>query len=321
LRIRHMNVKLETPVVDMLIGQYWQLFGWQTLAHINTVQIQGVPGQVYSRSPQIRLSKKLDAGSVSIELAVAASRPPQRASATPDGQAGLKIGINALKAWHTAGSTGSALDSAAIGVSVVGRRFAVDDFSATPGKQVVKNGYGLSIDGLIPIVPASKDHHENAMTLSGSYVTGAGIADLYQSLSGGVSNPALPNPGMATPAPTYTPNIDPSMVMWYADTVNGTFSLHAVQWTSYIVGLQYYLPPAGHAWLSANYSHMSSNNAQYFGAANKVWNKEDWADGNLMFDLTAAVRMGAEFAWTSQTFVDATKAKDYRVQYSAFFVF
>jgi hypothetical protein len=159
------------------------------------------------------------------------------------------------------------------------------------------------------------------MTLSGSYVTGAGIADLYQSLSGGVSNPALPNPGMATPAPTYTPNIDPSMVMWYADTVNGTFSLHAVQWTSYIVGLQYYLPPAGHAWLSANYSHMSSNNAQYFGAANKVWNKEDWADGNLMFDLTAAVRMGAEFAWTSQTFVDATKAKDYRVQYSAFFVF
>ena len=323
-RFRHMNVKLETKALDILIGQYWQLFGWQTMSHPNTVQIQGVAGQVYSRSPQIRLSKKIKAGdSASVEVAIAASRPPQRASSAPDGQAGIKLNIDALKAWHTAGSTGSSLDSAAIGVSVVGRRFAVDDFSASPGKQVTTNGYGLSVDALLPIVPAkSKEHHGGALTFTGSFVTGAGIADLYQSLNGGVGNPALPNPGMATPAPTYAPNIDGGMVQWFADAAAASgYSLHPIQWTSELAGLQYYLPPSGKVWLSANYAHMSSGNAADYGAANKIWNSEDWADGNLMFDITPAVRMGAEFSWTAQKFVDATTATDYRGQFSAFFLF
>ena len=38
-------------------------------------------------------------------------------------------------------------------------------------------------------------------------------------------------------------------------------------------------------------------------------------------DVTPAVRFGAEFSWTDQTFVDKTDAKDYRGQFSAFFLF
>src|SRR5262249_35587415 len=161
---------VETPVIDMLFGQSWQLFGWQSLFHVNTVQIQGVAAQVYSRSPQIRLSKTIKSGDIAVDVAVAASRPPQRASATPDGQAGIKLTHNGIKGWHTMGSTGSQLDGLSVGVSVVGRRFAVNNFAATSTKQVVANGYGLSLDALIPVIPATKDKHGGALTVEGSFV-------------------------------------------------------------------------------------------------------------------------------------------------------
>src|SRR5215471_9252312 len=63
-RIRHAMLKLETPVVDLLVGQYWELFGWQGLFHPNTVELQGMPGQLYSRTPQIRLSKTIKSDAV-----------------------------------------------------------------------------------------------------------------------------------------------------------------------------------------------------------------------------------------------------------------
>jgi hypothetical protein len=319
-RMRHLNVKLETKAVDLLFGQTWQLFGWQGINQPNTVQIQGIPNEVYGRAPQIRVSKKAPVSdAMSLEFAVAASRPPQRASATPDGQAGVRLNFDKFKAWHTSGSTGSGLDSAMIGVSVVGRRFAANEFTANPHSQVVRNGYGLSIDALVPIIPATKDRKANALTLQGSYVTGAGIADLYSGLSGGVSNPALPNPGMANPAPAYTPNVDNGLVLWHKDA-DGTFSLHPIQWTTYLVGLQYYIPP-GHVWLSANYSHASSNNAHLFGAAAKVFDSQDWFDGNIMADLTPFARLGLEYSRTQQTYVDKADADDNRVQFSAFLLF
>jgi len=320
-RFRHINVKLETKVVDMLFGQYWQLFGWQGINQPNTVAIQGIPGEVYSRAPQIRISKKIPGGdAVSLDIAVAASRPVSRASSSPDGQAGLRLNFDKLKAWHTGGSTGSSLDSAMIGVSVVGRRLAVNEFSANPHSQVVRNGYGLSVDALLPIIPASKEHHGGALTIQGSYVNGAGIADLYTSLSGGTGNPGLPNPSMANPAPVYTPNIDGGIVLWHNDG-GGMFSLHPIQWTSYLAGAQYYFPGSGRVWLAANYSHLESDNAHLYGGPTKVFDKQDWYDGNLFVDATANVRFGFEFSRTQQTYVDKTEADDNRAQFSAFLLF
>jgi hypothetical protein len=316
-----MNVKLETKVVDLLFGQYWQLFGWQGINQPNTVQIQGIPGEVYSRAPQVRISRKIPAGdAATFEIAVAAARPVSRASATPDGQAGLKLSFNNWKAWHTGGSTGSVLDAAMIGVSVVGRRLAVNEFAANSHSDVVKNGYGISVDALLPIVPASKENHGNAFTIQGSYTNGAGIADLYQSLSGGVGNPALPNPGMANPAPTYTSNIDNGIVLFHNDG-GGVFSLHPIQWTSYLAGAQYYFPGSGRVWLAANYSHLESQNAHLYGAPAKVFDKEDWFDGNLFLDATTNARFGVEYSRTQQTYVDKTEADDNRVQFSAFLLF
>ncbi|HEX4452057.1 MAG TPA: hypothetical protein VH143_14360 [Kofleriaceae bacterium] len=318
MRFRHYNVKLETPVLDFLIGQYWELFGWQSYFHPATVEIQGVPGQVYNRSPQIRIGKTIKTGVVDVDIAVAAVRPAERDSATPDGQAGIKVSFPMLKAWHTGGSVSSALDSAAVGVSVIGRRFAVNPFPSGDS-QVTKNGYGISLDAMVPIIPGHKENHDNALTLTASYADGAGIADQYTGLSGGVGEPAVPNPGMLATAPTYTPNLDNGLALFFKDA-DGTYSLHPIQWQSFIVGLQYYLP-AGNVFVTANYSHMSSDNAADFGAAGKVFNSSDWADGNLFWDATPAVRLGLEFAWFQQGYVDGVTATNYRTQFSAFFIF
>jgi len=316
-RFRHYNFKIETPYADVLFGQYWQLFGWQSLFHPNTVDIQGVPGQIYSRSPQVRVSKKITAGDVSVDLAIAAVRPPQKAASTPDGQAGIKLNYDKLKAWHTAGGSGNALDSASVGVSVVGRRFAVNEFSATPVAQVTRNGYGLSLDALIPLVPATKEHKENALTLTGDFVTGAGIADLYTGLTGGVQQPLLPPPAAGGAAPVYTPNIDNGLALFVPD---GT--LHPVQWTSFMVGSQYYLPPSGNVWVSGNYSHMHSANAHAFAnAKNTPWDTSDWFDINLFCDVTPAVRFGLTFDRFAQTYIDKVDATNYRMQFSAWYLF
>ncbi len=79
-RVRHFMLKMETPIVDVMAGQYWELFGWQSYFHPNTVELQGVPGQIYSRTPQLRLSKIIKTDAVNVEVAIAALRPPQRNS-------------------------------------------------------------------------------------------------------------------------------------------------------------------------------------------------------------------------------------------------
>ncbi|HET9155305.1 MAG TPA: hypothetical protein VFN91_01480, partial [Myxococcaceae bacterium] len=128
-RIRHFYFKLETPVVDLIVGQTWELFGWQAYFVPASVNLQGLPGQVYSRTAQVRVSKTLELSpDVNVELAVAALRPPQRAGGLPDGQAGVKLNLPWRKAYRTLGGATSALDAMALGVSGAVRRFAVPAF-------------------------------------------------------------------------------------------------------------------------------------------------------------------------------------------------
>ena len=318
-RFRHMALKLETPALDILAGQYWELFGWQSYFHPNTVEIQGVPAEIYSRALQLRLSHAFKGDVATLELAAAASRPPQRDGALPDTQAGVRLVFNHWKALHTAGSTGTASDPGGIGISGVYRHFSVDEFSSGPSATKGKDAGGISIDVLIPLIPATLDHREDALTLTGSFVQGTGIADLYTGLTGNLAFPSLPNPTMASPAPSYTPNIDPGLV-----TYSSTGQLHSIDWRSFIVGLQYYLPPAGHVWLSANFSMLTSHNIELYATgsmASAVFKRSQWADGNIFVDLNPAVRLGFEGAWFSQKYVDDSTRKNYRLQASAFYIF
>jgi hypothetical protein len=315
-RVRHANLRLETPIVDVLIGQFWQLFGWQSLYHPNTVQIQGVPGQIYSRTPQIRVSKTVRTEPITFEAAVAIMRPPQRDSGAPEGQFGARLAYNKWTGMQTVGAAGSAISPLSVAVTADVRPFSLPEFAQTPTKSVDKTGWGIAADAFIPLIPARPQKRGNALSLNAEYAWGYGTADLYTGLSGGVSNATLPPDAKGNPQ-TFTPNADPSLVVFAAD---GT--AHLIQWQSYLFGLQYYFPKLdGRLWISGNYSHLDSNNTKFHGAAAAVRDSEDWFDINLFGDLTPAVRLGLEYAWYDDHYVDGKDAINHRVQLSAFYLF
>ena len=318
-RFRHMALKIETPGIDVVMGQTWQLFGWQSYFHPNTVEIQGVPGEVYSRALQVRLGHSFKSTHVTLDLAASAARPPQRDGARPDLQGGVRLLFNRWKALHTSGSTGTAADPGGFGISGDFRQLRVNELSSSPATTNSRKAGGVSIDALIPIIPGTLEDRADALTLTGSFVQGTGIADLYTGLTGGIGFPALPNPTMASPAPTYTPNIDAGLV-----TYSATGDLHSIDWRSFIVGAQYYLPPSGHVWISANFSQLTSKNIALYTPASmtgSVFKKSQWADGNLFVELNSAVRLGGEVAWFSQRFVDESVRHNYRFQLSGFYIF
>jgi hypothetical protein len=318
VRMRHAYFKLETGVIDILMGQYWELFGWQNYFHPTAVEIQGVPAEVYSRTPQIRLSHTFKGDAANFDIAVAASRPPQRDAGVPDLQAGLKLTLPGWKGVRNNGATSISVDGFAVGVSGALRWFKVNNFSSKSTFEVKENGWGVSADLFLPIIPGTMDDKGNALTLTGSFAIGQAISDTYSALNFGLTFPALPNPMMLTPAPTYTPNVDNGLVAF----TNGGTDLTAVKvWTT-IVGLQYYLPPNGKVFLAGNYSHLHSSNVTELAAnpAN-VFQTSNWFDVNLFWDAFTSVRFGIEYEWFEQTYGDDVKAHDSRFRLSGFYLF
>jgi len=325
IRSRHYYLKFQTPVIDILAGQTWHPFGWQGLAHPNTVQVQGIPGELFNRTPQLRLSHAFKSEDVDVEIMAAAVRPPQRNAEVPEAAGGIKASFNKWKGIRTAGAAGTSLDAAQIGVSGVYRRFRVAEYSTQPKETVGINGWGVAVDALLPVIPATSDRGGNALTLNGEYVYGQAINDLYSGFNGGVGAPANPTtPTLATGATSpWVWDVDNGAVTYSTD---GT--LHAVRWQTILAGAQYYLPmPEGtltRLWVSANYARINSSDIDKVKTATNTGNllhKEDWVDGNLFVDLNPAVRFGAEYAYTKQTFLDDSTRTNHRIQVSSFFIF
>jgi hypothetical protein len=179
----------------------------------------------------------------------------------------------------------------------------------------VATGWGYSVDVLLPIIPVHDGNRANGLTFTGSFVNGSGIADTYTGLNGGLSS-VTSAPGL-TPATGYLAAVDPGLVAFSA---NG--KLNTIAWRSFIVGLQYYLPPSGRVWVSANYSNMYSNNIQLYGNPASIFYSSNWADANVFWDATNAIRFGVEYAWFRQTRVaNNDQATDNRVQFSAYYLF
>jgi hypothetical protein len=323
MRARHYNLKVETPVVDFLFGQTWSLFGWQPFYFPNSVEIMGLPAQLFFRTPQFRVSKTIKTAPINVEIAAALVRSPQRDSGIPEGQGGVRLIVNNWTGVQTVNSTGTQISPLSVGVSGTVRRLSLAEFSATPKASVDLTGWGVAASAFVPVSPGRPNKRGNALSLTGEYVWGMGIADEYPGLVGGVASAALPNPNMVTPAPVYTPNVDPGLAVFTSDGI-----AHLIRWQTFIVGAQYTLPGLdGKLWVSANFSRSVSDNAYSFGAPGKVRSGEDFADCNIFGDITPAVRLGAEYAYINDHYagsepkVAPADAVNHRFQFSAFFIF
>jgi hypothetical protein len=322
MRMRHFYAKVETPVVDVLAGQYHDLFAWGGAGfYPNSVAFLPLLGQIYHRNPQFRISKTLKSSAVDVEVAVAAVRPVQRDANLPDFQGGLKVNVNG---WQGASSPGASRPVAAplsLGLSGIARRFSVTDFSTVPGNPQKASGWGFAADAFIPVIPAAHDDLSNALSLTGEFTTGSGISDLYTGLTGGVLFPTLPNPNNSDLVPTYTPNIDPGIV-----TFDGSNVVQPVKWSAFVVNAHYHLPfgEGKKVWVSGTYSQVKSNNVLALTPVQGrpfVWDKGQYYDANVWWGVTPAVQVGLSFQHGQQTYGDGVVAKNNRGEGSFYLFF
>jgi hypothetical protein len=305
-RMRLFYARINSRIIDVIAGQYHDLFGWGGAGfYQNSLAFLGVGGELYHRSPQLRLSKTIEGRVASLTIAAAAVRPVQRDAGTPEIEAGLKFTVNLWQGFTAQGFGQPALSPLAIGVSGVSRHFAVAEFVTVPGDAKTANGWGLAANAFLPIIPAaSATDRRNALAITGEFSTGTGISDLYTGLTGGALFPLLPDPtGNITPPPIYRPNIDSGIVTYDA---NG--NLKTIDWRAFVVGLQYYLPiDLGRIWISATFSRLRSANILALtpeAARGGVFFQQDYLDGNLFTSLTPAAQLGLSYQFAQQTFGD-----------------
>jgi hypothetical protein len=324
-RIRHAYLRLEDDYVDVWAGQTYYLFGWQNYFFPCTLEYLGLPNEAFGRTTQVRLAHTFRSSAVDVDLAVAALRPAQRDSEIPDGNAGLRLSLNHWKGISTPGNVGTTALPLSLGVSAAVRDFKVNSFTPPPPQGSNSTvGWGVSVDALLPLIPAKDaDDRGNKLTLTGTFVTGSGIADLVNA-GGGASFPTLPNPAQISPAPVYSPDVDNGLV-----TFDNAGVLHTIDWQTFMAGIQYYLPPTGRVILAANYTEgFSRNMAQLYprGGAEinlptRVARLSRYADANVFFDVTPAVRIGGSFQYTATEYVDGETPRNLRWMASALYVF
>ena len=196
-----------------------------------------------------------------------------------------------------------------VGSTVVYRRMRVAAYDNNLGDPLLATsvatapGYGISIDGRIPLIPVSSlEDKSNSLVAVGSFVAGQGIGDLY---TGGLvwgapfprpESPDGPNMGF------YGANIDPGLVMFDANGV-----LRVVHSRSWLAGFQYFLPIFnGAVVLAANHSRAWSDNIVSTiaegGDPARTFKEARYYDVSLFVDYSEALRAGLSYHRIEQTF-------------------
>jgi hypothetical protein len=323
-RLFHCYGKLETPAVDVLGGLTYTLFGNQPYFFPASLTFVGIPGEVFGRTAQLRLSHKFTAPGVDVYVAVAAARPPQRDSEVPEGVAALRLEFKDWKGVHTPGALGTKVDALAVGVSGTMRQFRVQEQAVSPASSNTENGAGLSLDAFVPIIPARNiEHAGNSLSGTASFATGYGIADEWLGVTGGAPAQLRPAAIGAAPYAAAPPqlNIDPGFAYY-----DSTGTLHAVDWQSVNFGLQYYLPGPGNVWLFANYTHLQSDNLAKLlppkaGAVSTVFDKQQYVAAGVFWAIVPNFQVAFEYSNLQQTFLDGGQEVNHRESVSTYYVF
>jgi len=335
MRIRHAYLKLETPVVDILIGQTWQLAGFNPYYVPAILQFPGTVGGLFGRTPQFRVSHNFKSKPVNFEIAVAMLRGAQRDSGLPEGQAGLRLTVNGWTGLHSSFLAATSVSPLSIAVSGALRSIRVPEWSTPTGTGVPAaqstTGWLFAVDAYIPLLPA-KNTQSASLSIMGEFAQGEGINDLYTGLSG--------LPGAVGAFKTKTGafvGLDPGLAIFDGTGANGgpDHVLTLIGWRTYIANLEFFVPgTSGRFCIFGSYGHSEMTNAQkLFGKGSQqpnsgVRDHEDMIDVGAFFDVyPGAVRLAVDYQYLIDNYVDSAnqggtlQATNAAVQGSGFLFF
>jgi hypothetical protein len=322
LRRRHLYVAMRSPIVDVLVGRYYGLYGWGGKGFLpNTAAVLAPPGKLYHLEGQIRVSHIFRWRPIDFEIAGAVAESPQTNPQSAELHFASRLSVNL---WRGASAQGAGPPVAAplqVGSSVVRRSFSVPAFTASAANPNDAVGYAFAIDLFAPLIPAHGDDLGNSLSFTLERSQGKGFADWYPGLTGGVSFPALPNPAMTLPVPVYMANLPQGLATYDASGV-----LHLIEWDALTFGAQYHPPFArGHrVWLSGLLSFTHSDNAAALApqqAEYTVWGKGWYWDASVFVAIMSPLQLAASYQTTHQTMADGVETENDRVQVSAAFYF
>jgi hypothetical protein len=342
LRIFQMFFQVESPVVDVKVGQDWSRFGFMSEYSRAQVSVAATPANMFNRWIQASVSKRLRlTDALSLTPVFSVERPPQQDANLPSFVAGVQIEHNGLRAPYSGSSSGdNALKSLSMQVSGVGRRLEANSGGPTNASggqpnlnsQTYVAGWGASTSLFLPVLPSRNGEMGNTAHVVMEGVTGAGIADFFNGLSWGICSPVCgnaSNSGFGGAAFGQT-NIDAGL----ASVNSQTGKFEAIRTTSMMVHTTYYLPDDGKTWVGGGYGTIYSSNAAQMtctvsasacgGAvrtSNTIYNRESTYYGYVYHDFTQEIRLGLETNWVRTTYADNAQAENRRIQLSFFYRF
>jgi hypothetical protein len=226
--------------------------------------------------------------------------------------------INQWRGVSAVGATGATFFEvpASIGISGAYRILQVAAYEATPTTRNRVDGRGFSLDAFLPVIPSRLHNKGNGLDLTGNFTLGQAIGDLYApGIIGGAGFPVLLNANGAPSATPWPQDVDDGIV-----TYDRAGVLHAIKWTTYLVGGQYYLPPSARVWVAANYGYASSPNvASYALVSSTIVTRYAMWDAVAYVNIVGPATIAGEFAQERQTYGDGIVAKNNRVIVTFFY--
>ena len=282
------------------------------------VQWPGLIGELYGRSPQIRFSKTLKTDLFNLDAAVAALRPVQRDSSTPNGEAGFRLSLNKWMGVHTSYLTATQALPLTLAVTGDVRAFRIPQFSAAPTGTNDAVGGAFAVDAFVPIIPGTPANRGNSLALTAEFVRGAGIGDQYTAFASGITNPALPVDPVTLTSPAFQARVDGNLAAYDA-----TGTLHLIEMQTFFASLEYYLPVMeGKIGLMAGYYQTDMLNTDAFAtAATARRRRASLIEAGLLYDPVPALRFGVDYGLTRDAYADGTTAWNWSWLGSAFFFF
>jgi hypothetical protein len=330
-RLRLAYAKITTDYVELTGGQELYLFGLAPYFLPTTNAYLSTPGLIYGREPQFTLGHMFKGDDISVDVTLGALRPYARDGEAPDAEAALRVIYNKWKGMAGHGAIAPGMDALQVGVSGVGRHLIFNPFTnaaATPStSRVTEDAWGIHAALLAPIILATPEDRSNALTLTGSFVKGTGIADFFGGLTGNYTwpnivtpaNPLAMPPTMATSVPYTGSNIDSGLVTYDASGVS-----HTIDWMMYTANLQYYLPIENGKllWVSGSYGHAESGNLAKLAPTNaNAYDKVDYIDANLFIGFGGPAQLNFTYQYTNQRFLDGVNEINHRLGMSLFYIF